>query len=145
MQKTRAWSLGLEDPLEGEMATHFSILAWKLSWTEEPGGLQSMGLQRVEHDWACRHKCYGIKSSHYIKFQSPDSSEEKSEAQREKEAYLQLLSLWRTEHPGLPAPSYPGLPPLSLLRVGRPSSYQESIIVGSLSVCYSSPIKLKTL
>ena len=39
------WSLGQEDPLEKEMATHSSILGWKTSWTEEPGGLQSMGLQ----------------------------------------------------------------------------------------------------
>jgi len=43
-------SLGWEDPLEKEMATHSSILAWKISWTEEPGGLQSMGSQRVRHD-----------------------------------------------------------------------------------------------
>ena len=43
-------SLGWEDALEKEMATHSHILAWKISWTEEPGGLQSMGLQRVEHD-----------------------------------------------------------------------------------------------
>ena len=43
-------SLGWEDPLEKEMATHFSILAWKILWTEERGGLQSMGLQRVGHD-----------------------------------------------------------------------------------------------
>ena len=42
-------SLGLEDPLEKEMATHSSILAWKTPWTEEPGGLQSMGSQRVGH------------------------------------------------------------------------------------------------
>ena len=42
-------SLGLEDPLEEEMATHSSILAWRIPWTEEPGGLQSMGLQRVRH------------------------------------------------------------------------------------------------
>ena len=41
---------GWEDPLEEEMATHSSILAWRIPWTEEPGGLQSMGLQRVEHD-----------------------------------------------------------------------------------------------
>ena len=40
-------SLGQEDPLEKEMGTHSSILAWKISWTEEPGGLQSMGSQRV--------------------------------------------------------------------------------------------------
>ena len=41
---------GWEDPLEEEMATHSSILAWRIPWTEEPGGLWSMGLQRVEHD-----------------------------------------------------------------------------------------------
>ena len=43
-------SLGQEDPQEEEMATHSSILAWKIPWTEEPGGLQSMGLQRVRHN-----------------------------------------------------------------------------------------------
>ena len=43
--------LGREDPLEEGMATHSSILAWKIPWTEKPGGLQSMGLQRVRHDW----------------------------------------------------------------------------------------------
>ena len=50
MQETGVWSLGWEDPLEKEMATHSSILAWKIPWTEEPGRLQSMGLQRVGHD-----------------------------------------------------------------------------------------------
>ena len=43
-------SLGWEDPLEKGMATHSSILAWRIPWTEEPGGLESMGLQRVGHD-----------------------------------------------------------------------------------------------
>ena len=52
MQETWVWSLGREDPLEKEMATHSSILAWRIPWTEEPGGLQSMGLQRVGPDWA---------------------------------------------------------------------------------------------
>jgi len=47
MQETRFGSLGQEDPLEKEMATHSSILAWRIPWTEEPGGLQFMGLQRV--------------------------------------------------------------------------------------------------
>ena len=42
-------ALSLEDPLEKEMATHFSILAWEIPWAEKPGGLQSMGLQRVGH------------------------------------------------------------------------------------------------
>ena len=50
VQETRVRSLGGEDPLEKEMATHSCILAWKIPWTEEPGGLQSMGLQRAEHD-----------------------------------------------------------------------------------------------
>ena len=46
------WSLGQEDPLEKETATHSNNLAWRISWTEEPGGLQSTGLQRVRHDWS---------------------------------------------------------------------------------------------
>ena len=50
MQEIRVRFLGQEDPLEKEMVTHSSILAWKISWTEEPGGLQSMGLQRVRQD-----------------------------------------------------------------------------------------------
>ena len=50
VQETQVRSLGWEDPLEKEMATHYGILAWKISWTEEPGGLQSMGSQRVRHD-----------------------------------------------------------------------------------------------
>ena len=52
MRETWVQSLGQEDPLEKEMATHPSILAWKIPWMEEPGGLQSMGSQRVGHDWA---------------------------------------------------------------------------------------------
>ena len=50
VQETRVQSLGWEDPLEKEMATHSSILAWRIPWTEEPGWLQSMGSQRVRHD-----------------------------------------------------------------------------------------------
>ena len=49
-EETQVRSLGGEDPLEEEMETHSSILAWKMPWTEEPGGLQSMGLKRVGHD-----------------------------------------------------------------------------------------------
>ena len=46
--------MGWEDPLEKEMAPHSSILAWEIPWTEEPGGLQSMGKQRVGHDLAIK-------------------------------------------------------------------------------------------
>ena len=52
MQETRVRSLGQEDPLKKEMATHSSTLTWKIPRMEEPGRLQSMGLQRVGHDWA---------------------------------------------------------------------------------------------
>ena len=48
--ETRVQSLGQEDPLEEGMATYSSVLAWRIPWTEEPGGLQSIGLQRVRHD-----------------------------------------------------------------------------------------------
>ena len=50
MQETQVRSLGQEDPLEKGMATHSSILAWRIPWMQEPGGLQSIGLQRVGHD-----------------------------------------------------------------------------------------------
>ena len=67
MQETRVRSLGWEDPLEEEMATHSSILAWKILWTEEPGGLQSMGSQRVGNDWSDLACIHGIcESNHYV-------------------------------------------------------------------------------
>ena len=55
MQEMRVRSLGGENSLEEEMATHSSILTWKIPWTEEPGGLQSLGLQRVRHNCVCMH------------------------------------------------------------------------------------------
>ena len=59
MQETWVWSLGQEDPMTKGMATYSSILAWRISWTEEPGGLLSMGSQRVRHDWVSNthHSC----------------------------------------------------------------------------------------
>ena len=58
-QETWVWFLGQEAPLEKEMATHSSILAWKILWTEEPGRLQSTGSQRVGHNWGsmCMRTC----------------------------------------------------------------------------------------
>ena len=55
MWETWVRSLGWEDPLEMEMTTHSNMLAWRIPWTEEPGGLQSMGLQRVRHDLVTKH------------------------------------------------------------------------------------------
>ena len=63
MQDTRVRSLGWEDPLEKEMATHSSTVAWRIPWREEPGRLQSMGSQRVRHDWAT--------SLHFTSLQNP--------------------------------------------------------------------------
>ena len=57
MQEMQVYSLSWEDTLEKEMATHSSILAWKILQLEEPGGLQFMGLQRVEHNLATEHAC----------------------------------------------------------------------------------------
>ena len=74
MWETWVRSLGWEDPLEKEMAPHSSILAWKIPWMEEPGRLQSTGLQRVGHDWVnslslsflwaemCLYKLHGFNS-----------------------------------------------------------------------------------
>ena len=56
MQEMWVRSLGQEDPLEKEMATHSSIIAWKIPWTKKPGGLQSMGLQRIRQDLASKQK-----------------------------------------------------------------------------------------
>ena len=57
MQETWGRSLGWEDPLEKGMATHSSSLAWRIPQTEEPGGLQSMGSQRIKYDWATFYQC----------------------------------------------------------------------------------------
>ena len=57
MQETWVRSLGREDPLEKEMATHSSIFAWRIPWTEEPGGLQSMESQTVRNNWVTEHAC----------------------------------------------------------------------------------------
>ena len=59
MWETWIRSLGWEDPLEKGMPIHSSILAWRIPWTQEPGGLQSMGSQWVEHDWVTKHT-YGL-------------------------------------------------------------------------------------
>ena len=67
MQETWVWSLSQEDPLEKVLATHSSIFAWRIPRTEEPGGLQSMGLQRVRHKWVTniftfKHMCVCVIS-----------------------------------------------------------------------------------
>ena len=58
MQEMQVWILVWEDPVEKEMATHSSVLAWRLPWTEEPGELQLRELHRVRHDWATKHNTH---------------------------------------------------------------------------------------
>ena len=64
LQETWVWSLGQEDPLEKGMATHYSILAWRIPWTEEPSGLQSMGLQsQTQLKWLSTHTTINHRKS----------------------------------------------------------------------------------
>ena len=86
MQKTWVRSLGQEDPLEKEMATHSSTLAWKIPWMEEPDRLQSMELQRVGHDWLTKHfhfffhilgKMFSTLQAHVTYFKSHKTSMKK--------------------------------------------------------------------
>ena len=63
MQETQVRSLGQEDPLEKELATHCSIFTWRIPWTEEPGGLQSMGSQTVRHDSATKQQKGYLRTS----------------------------------------------------------------------------------
>ena len=75
-QEARVRSLGWEDPLEKEMGTHSSILAWKILWTEGPGRLQPMGLQRVGHDLAAKQQTTAQRGKlPYPKLHSSECSE----------------------------------------------------------------------
>ena len=66
MKETQVWSLGREDPLKKGMATHYSILARRIPWTAEPGGLQSMGSQRIRHDWVTNTFTFSMKKQESI-------------------------------------------------------------------------------
>ena len=76
VQESRMWSLVWEDPLEKGIATHSTSLAWRIPWTEEPGGLQSMVTQRVEHDWATSTFTFKNKFSALIDIMIVSISEE---------------------------------------------------------------------
>ena len=115
MWATRVRSLGWEDPLEIEMATHSSILAWRIPWTEEPCRLQSMGSQRVGHNWAtslsftskpsdgiCSHQFmgnrWGNSVRHFFFFWggAPKSLQMLIAAMKLKDAYSLEGKLWPT-------------------------------------------------
>ena len=92
LQETQVWYLGREDPLEKEMVIHSSILAWEISWTEEPGGQQSIASQRVRQDWMTNNWSLGTAAG-----QDP----------------LPMECSWQEYWSGLPLPS-----PVDLLAQG---------------------------
>ena len=97
MWETQVRSLGQEDPLEKGMATHSSILAWRIPWTEEPGGLQSMGLRRAGHDWA---------TNTFTLFQDQSQRKPTSHYKSSQAGLHTLFSLgsWPHSPPGVEAP-----------------------------------------
>ena len=76
VQETWVQSLDREDPLEKEMATHFTVLTWKIPWTEKPGRLQSIGSQWVRHNWATKrtHTFSSVQFSYSVMFDSLPSN-----------------------------------------------------------------------
>ena len=95
MQKTQLRSLGRDDPLEKEMATHSNILAWEISRGEDPGRLQSMGSQRVRHNWVNKHTHDRYGTPRPVRVDSPKSC-----------SVAQLcLTLLKLQHARPPCPS----------------------------------------
>ena len=160
---TQIWSPGREDPLQQEMATHSKILAWKIPWTEEPGGLQFMGLQRVGHDWA-KHVCacthththrLNIKNSLTLLFIAHSVSSPAAnplvyfQSVSEPTAFPPLPSLppWSSHHPIFPGLSQQPPPgPCSIPAwhhpVHVPQGSQRSpvkTVTPSMSVFFSDP------
>ena len=100
------WSLGEEDPLEEGKATHSSILAWRIPWTEEPGRLLSIGLHRVGHDWsdlACTH--YGKLQAKFL----ANSVFQSSEVMSYNVKYLRINAIQTQWWKGITGPKELGL------------------------------------
>ena len=93
MQKNRVQSLGWEDPLEKEMTTHSSILAWRIPWTEEPGGLQSMRSWRIRHDLATNTFIFIFQLLYVEKCEGPKREEWSHKDRWEWAPRLSLTSL----------------------------------------------------
>ena len=135
MQETRemcVWSLGREDPLKEEMATHSSILAWKIPWTEEPDRLQSMESQRVGHNWVTN--TFTFKYFKYSEIW----------ALMNKEESILASKIPRTEEPG-------GLQSMGLQRVGHDWATSTLWLRASKKgrkkkqACSASPVELRPL
>ena len=133
MQETQVRSLGQEDPLEGGMAIHFSILAWRIPWTEEPGGLQPKGLHRVGYDWsdlACRPMIIKFQSGQLKKqtfilwqFQKLDVQDQAVSSV----GFFWGLSLWSSTAAFCPCLQH-GLPSVTV-SAQISSTYQDTILL----------------
>ena len=92
--ETQVPSLGWEDPLEEEMASHSSILAWRIPWMDEPGALWSMGLQRVGHNWARMHahSLLGSKLRYLALFEEGNHQPNKASGQKDDSWMLSVFT-----------------------------------------------------
>ena len=114
MQETQVRSLGGEDPLQKGMATHSTILSWRIPWTEEPGGLQFMGSQRFRHNWVTKQQLLWVLGSGFFVHTTPPLQE-----------HLPLLILLRSA-PGLgPVMPTPGLRISAVTCRHTPGHHQE--------------------
>ena len=135
--------LGGENPLEEEMAAHSNILTWKIPWTEEPGGLQSMGSQRVWHDQACTHT---YTQSHNMSAQSIYGHSIFSAIPFTKYAFTNLREITYAQHMG----SISRLLTISRY-VSTPHEFSRDLVSLSqisqsaleISVCLFSPLQYK--
>ena len=101
MREDQDWSLGREDPLEKEMAIHSSTIAWRIPWAEEPGRLQSMGSQRVRHDWATSlHFMKKLKEEMERVVKEPDENNQISERWVMQTSFcLVMIYMWSVDWP----------------------------------------------
>ena len=99
MQETQVWSPDGEDPLEKEMTTHSSILVWTIPCTEEPGGLESMGSQRIRHDWATNTFTKGLRVDYFYRLnwtepnrvsETPQYTRERTRVKEEDDFFVLL-------------------------------------------------------
>ena len=148
-EKTWVWSLGWEDPLEEEIATHSGILAWEISWTEERGGLQSMGFQRIGQNWITEHtcmqdwsrvsfvRCIGLRRER----QGIEGVRGQSKAGWSKGVYMTWLHGWLSQTLPLITVCFPSRSSVKLLKSSTYESLTPCLGLGGLEAYLKSPCK----
>ena len=132
MLRVRDWSLGQENPLKKGMATYSSILAWRIPWTEESGGLQSMGSQRVGHNWSDWTPTHALHSEMIPNTTKGCISHEKPfKVVHPKFLFSALSSPYLFLHPCLPSLNFAGSHlPIPMARNPPSSPYTEYCSLG---------------